>query len=190
MEQITSIKELEKAFSIESMSNVSDYDTYFRMIAESLIGNFQINNGNEVYRFVEIEFYLSKTENAKRKIAYERETSAGEWFLHENGVDISFESNKQFYGGILVRSLKVAKSFSSNGEFINGPRKCSWYIFDGLNAFGHSEHFPVIQKAEISESFELGTFKRQGIKNDDKKFRFTIPLDLWKHKGYAGFPQE
>ena len=74
MEKITTIIELEKAFSIESLSKITDYDTYFKYLAESLFENFEIRNGDDVYRFVEIEFYLRKTESESRKIAYERET--------------------------------------------------------------------------------------------------------------------
>lgn len=58
MEKITTIIELEKAFSIESLSKITDYDAYFKYLAESLFENFEIRNGDDVYRFVEIEFYL------------------------------------------------------------------------------------------------------------------------------------
>lgn len=190
MNQLKSLKELEQAFSIESLSKVSNYDSYFRMIAESLINNFQINNGDEIFRFVELEFYLRATEEDNRKIAYERITNAGDWFLHDNGVDIAFESNKNFYGGILVRSIKTAKSFNEEGEFINGPRKCSWYILDGINAFQDTPRLPRIQKAQIIESCNIESFTRHGIKNDNKRFRFTIPLNIWEHKGYSGFPKK
>lgn len=189
MEKVTSLSELENALSIETLSKVTNYDMYFKTLAESLFDNFQIRNGNDVFRFVEIEFYLRATESESRKIAYERETSAGEWFLHDNGVDIAFESNKEFYGGILVRSLKKSSSYSIDGEFINGPRKCSWYILDGLNAFGHNERLPRIEEAPIHEHIDSKAFTRQGIKGDDKLFRFTIPFNLWEHKGYTGFPK-
>lgn len=102
MDMITSLLELEKAFRIETLSKITNYDIFFKALAESLFNNFQIRNGNDIFRFVEIEFYLRATESESRKIAYERETRAGEWFLHDNGVDIAFESNKDFYGGILI----------------------------------------------------------------------------------------
>lgn len=190
MNKIETLAELEKAFSIESMSTIQDYDSHFRMLAESLINNFQIRSGNSVYRFVEIEFYLRKTESEDRKIAYERETAAGELFLHDNGVDIAFESDKDFYGGILIRALKKSQSFNSPGEFINGPRKCLWNLVDGLNVFGRNIHTPLIEEAEIKENVEVSSFTRQGIKGDDKLFRFTIPLNIWEHKGYSGFPKK
>lgn len=190
MNTITSLTDLEKAFSIESLSNVTDYDSHFRMLAESLINNFQIRSGNDVYRLVEIEFYLRKTEAADRKIAYERETCAGDWFIHDNGFDLSFESYKDFYGGILIRSVKRSKSFYETGEFINGPRKCLWNLVDGLNAFGHNIHTPLIEEASVKDSLEVRSFTRQGIKEDDKLFRFTIPLNIWEHKGYTGFPKK
>ena len=190
MEKLTTLAELEKAFSIKALSDVKDYDEYFRMLAESLFCNFQIRNGNDVFRFVEMEFYLRATESKDRKIAYDRVTAAGEWFLHDNGVDLSFESNDDFYGGILIRAMKQCKSYHDAGEFINGPRKCSWYILDGLNAFGKNERCGRVEEAEVREDIALRTFTRQGIKDDDKLFRFTIPLDMWEHKGYSGFPKE
>ena len=190
MEMITSLAELEKAFNIKALSETKNYDEYFRMLAESLFCNFQIRNGDDVFRFVEIEFYLRATESEDREIAYDRVTAAGEWFLHDNGVDLSFESNKKFYGGILIRSMKQCKSYHEAGEFINGPRKCSWYILDGLNAFGKNERCGRVEEAEVREDIALRTFTRQGIKDDDKLFRFTIPLDMWEHKGYSGFPKE
>ena len=52
MEKITTIIELEKAFSIESLSKITDYDTYFKYLAESLFENFEIRNADDVYRFV------------------------------------------------------------------------------------------------------------------------------------------
>lgn len=187
--RLTKLIELEKAFSIESLSQISDYDVHFRMLAESLINNFQIRSGNNVYRLVEIEFYLRKTESADRKIAYERETVAGEWFIHDNGVDLAFESNKDFYGGILIRAIKRSTSFNAPGEFINGPRKCLWNLLDGLNAFGHNIYTPQIEEADVIESIDICSFTRQGIKEDDKLFRFTIPLYMWEHKGYSAFPK-
>ena len=189
MEMITSLAELEKAFNIKALSETKNYDEYFWMLAESLFCNFQIRNGNDVFRFVEIEFYLRATEAEDRKIAYDRVTAAGEWFLHDNGVDLSFESNVEFYGGILIRAMKQSKSYHEAGEFLNGPRKCSWYILDGLNAFGKNERCGRIEEAEIREDIELRTFTRHGIKGDDKQFRFTIPLDMWpKESGYKAYP--
>ncbi len=191
MKQIITLAELEKEFSIDSLTKVTDYNAHFKYIAESLFENFAIQNGSDIYRFVEIEFYLNTTETKDRKISYSRHTSAGDWFLHENGVDLAFESNGDVYGGILIRSIKSGTSYAG-GQFINGPRKTSWYIFDGQNAFGRSERVsrlieaPTEWKAGSSESFT-----RHGIKNDDKNFRFTIPLELWRdHKGYSAFPRQ
>ena len=121
MEKVTSLFELENALSIETLSKVTNYDVYFKTLAESLFDNFQIRNGNDVFRFVEIEFYLRATESESRKIAYERETSAGEWFLHDNGVDIAFESNKELKR--IKRKLiqQITACFLLNFMFINPP---------------------------------------------------------------------
>ena len=74
-------------------------------------------------------------------------------------------------------------------EFINGPRKCLWHILEGLNAFGHNERLPRLEEASIQEEIESKAFTRHMIKDDDKLFRFTIPLNLWNHKGNTGFPK-
>lgn len=68
MEKITTIIELEKAFSIESLSKITDYDTYFKYLAESLFENFEIRNGDDVYRFVEIEFIFGKRNPSPEKL--------------------------------------------------------------------------------------------------------------------------
>ena len=54
MDMITSLLELEKAFRIETLSKITNYDIFFKALAESLFNNFQIRNGNDIFRFVEI----------------------------------------------------------------------------------------------------------------------------------------
>lgn len=89
-----------------------------------------------------------------------------------------------------VFSYGQSVSYTVDGEFINGPRKCSWHIFDGLNAFAHNERITRIEEASVREQIKSNAFTRQGIKDDDKLFRFTIPFELWNHKGYSGFPKK
>ena len=195
MKPIVTLADLEKEFSIDSLTKVTDYDAHFRNIAESLFANFAIQNGPDIYRFVEIEFYLNTTETKDHKISYPRQTSAGEWFLHESGVDLAFESNDDVYGGILIRSIKSGTSYEykEGDQFINGPRKSSWYILDGQNAFGHDERLSRLIEAPTEwEAGSSMSFTRHGIKNDDKQFRFTIPLGLWEKycKGYSAFPHQ
>lgn len=42
MDMITSLLELEKAFRIETLSKITNYDIFFKALAESLFNNFQI----------------------------------------------------------------------------------------------------------------------------------------------------
>ena len=91
--------------------------------AESSFNNFQIRNGNDIFRFVEIEFYLRTTKSESRKIAYERETRAGEWFLHDNGVS-------QGTSSYMVEGLGNPDSFQSWSDYDQ-----DWFISRYYNNF-------------------------------------------------------
>lgn len=43
MDMITSLLELEKAFRIETLSKITNYDIFFKALAESLFNNFQLS---------------------------------------------------------------------------------------------------------------------------------------------------
>ena len=65
-----------------------------------LLENYVLEVAGEKFAFAEIEIYTSADKNT-----YKRVSSAGDIFFHNFGFDICFESSKEDYGGVLVRSL-------------------------------------------------------------------------------------
>lgn len=66
-----------------------DFFAYFEEIARLLMNNFVIAKGNVKYEIVEIEFYLYTPQHPDI-ITYPRAISAGRWYFHPSGVDLTF----------------------------------------------------------------------------------------------------
>ena len=157
----------------------SAIESIFKNIAKNLLNNFVIRKGNKLYRLIEIEFYYNLTDTAH--ITYERKTEAGEWFNHDFGVDLTFESNERAYGGILIRSIECA------GKFCNGPLKTRALLFQ-FDAFGGKNDVPKLEYSPREEAFEPVASVRYNI-SEKQNFRYCIPRELWfDHKGYSAYP--
>ena len=137
------------------LSNVeiNNIEQRFEEIAKHLFQGYCIKKGNDQYKLLEIEFYYY-TKDFEDIITYPRNVSSGKWFFHDSGVDITFESkctdtdcgcdkrkpNGDYFGGILIRSL-----LKNDKELITGPLKCSWALFDFIDAFVlEKEDLPLI----------------------------------------------
>lgn len=108
-----------------------DFTAYFEDIAELLMKNFVIEKGSERYEIVETEFYLYTAEHPD-VITYPRAIGAGRWYFHQSGVDLTFESTAERFGGILIRGLR---DINDPGNQIFGPMKCMetlWNHFDAV----------------------------------------------------------
>ena len=81
-----------------------------------LLENYVLEVAGEKFAFAEIEIYTSADKNT-----YKRVSSAGDIFFHNFGFDICFESSKEDYGGVLVRSLWPL----GQAEPIVGPCRCA-----------------------------------------------------------------
>lgn len=195
MEFIQNIEELKAALSKENLSQYRDsgYDAEFARIARSLFSNFAIQSAGKVYRFVEIEFYLNATDSKPQKdITYKRTAGAGDWLVHYSGFDLCFESDDDWFGGILIRAVKEGDYEDGNG-FIYGPLKCLTKIFCQMSAFDPHRNAPEIIESRTGCQEELvpERFTRHGISEERSKlkYRFTIPLGMWRSYGsYSAFP--
>lgn len=124
------ISEIKRFLSTSGKSDAESYFDYFDRIAKILMNNCAISKGNNRYEIVEIEFYLF-TPDHQDVITYPRNCAAGQWFFHPSGVDLTFESNHEHFGGILIRSIKRIK----DGQLILGPLNCVEELWNNLNAF-------------------------------------------------------
>ena len=162
--------------------DINKVEQRFEEIAKLLFQQYQIEKGKDIYEFLEIEFY-HYAEYHEDIITYPRNIKKGKWFFHDSGVDISFESkcdnvnlssktrkpDKDYFGGILIRSL-----LKNGNELITGPQKCSWFLFDYLDAFGDSDsNLPIIKKRDSEkDQIVLKTNRYIPIKEDNAKLRF------------------
>lgn len=172
-------------------------DEIFECIAKRLFQEYYIKKGGNKYEFLEIEFYYY-SENHEDIITYPRSIKGGKWFFHDSGVDISFASKcentdlssktrkpeKDYFGGILVRSLL------KNGEkLITGPQRCTWFLFDFIDAFTPlEEDLPIITRdVDRKDVIVTKTTRYIPVKIDKAQERFgdNYPnFDEYQQKAY------
>lgn len=168
----------------------------FRNIAEYLLGNCYIEQGDIEYRFLEVEFYYySKlhpdikvdNENKETPFVYPRHCDkTGVFFMHTSGVDICFKScisqngsgsNENFFdygGGILIRSLlRLDKNGKPQETVVAGP----WDCCDALFNYTDEKSYPIIEEVEEAMDADVRSVKRQiddgyNIKMKNKEYCF------------------
>ena len=93
-----------------------------------------------VFRFAEIEFYLyDAAEQDVDEKTYSRDCKCGEWFFHNSGVDVAFETVCEGgelirFGGILIRSVEIYR-LGEDGQWfqtgvVGGPKLSMYEMFN------------------------------------------------------------
>lgn len=160
-------------------STEKDCNEKFPKIAEELMNHYVIVKGEETYRILEVEFYYYnhsiddfRDDSCKKQVTYLRTTKVGQWFFHNSGIDLTFNSNKEegFGGGILLRKIK-----SKEGKVIDGSLKCYWELFDETaDAFAPICENPHLEKAERGE-LQIVPCKRHNLKdNNNREWQFRV----------------
>ena len=146
MKSIIRLKEL---LALTVKSKGQDHYAYFKEIAKLLMNQCVIAKGDIYYEIVEIEFYLYSPDH-QDVIVYPRKLSAGQWFFHQSGVDLTFESNDKQFGGILIRGIKRLTpnpDYDNRPLLILGPQKCVNELWDNFSAFQEDPtEYPIIKK--------------------------------------------
>ena len=125
------MEKLKKLLScLNADSKVKDIEDTFEEIADILLFKSYIQTDYGKYRLLEIEFYF-KNKNHKDDVTIKRKEKEGMWWLHDYGVDLSFESDdSNYYGGILIRSMMLLNNDNpSEQKFFFGPKNCCWQLF-------------------------------------------------------------
>ena len=177
------MKELVKLLVLDNNTPKVEIEESFKIISQKLLYNSHIVTCNGSYRILEIEFYFYN-QNHLDSVTIKRKEEPGMWWLHEWGVDISFKSEKEYYGGILVRSLLNEKS----GEYICGPKKCCWELFYS-SAFVH-QNTPFIEEKNYmgkpGSTKRYITGKNKGVDGD---YRYYVQeIDKNAVKDYKESP--
>lgn len=136
---------------------------YFSEVAELLMNNYLISKRDINYEIVEIEFYLFSP-NHQDIITYPRNSKAGEWFFHQSGVDLTFESKDNQFGGILIRGIKrITRREEGDNRplLILGPQKCVDELWDAFNAFsGNAFDYPLIVSGDVPKDDNIKNYPR------------------------------
>jgi hypothetical protein len=105
---------------IDTHSVTGNLREQFRKIAESLMLRHALRVNDDVYEFVEIEFYYKneQTHVDQNTHAKDGQKTCGELYFNGFGVDITFgDMGRGIYGGILLRGLRNTRT----GAFTSKP---------------------------------------------------------------------
>lgn len=175
---------------LDEKSSVDEIKSTFSQIADILLFKSYIKTENGNYRILEIEFYFRNSLHDD-KVTITRTEKAGMWWLHDWGVDLSFESKGQDYcGGVLIRSI-VPLNMENKRNVICGPKNCCWELFYS-SALEHNSTPQIIENDDVDFIGEIGTTTRyitgktKGINGD---YRFYVKgLKLHFESKYIASP--
>lgn len=126
--------------------------------AEKLMNECCIIKDKTHYQIAEIEFYYYSSQHPDI-ITYPRVCSKGLWFFHQSGVDITIDSSKVEYGGILIRSIIRQ---DEERKKICGPQNCVNELFNLIDIRGNNySNIPIIDRSKKKFDFtEIETSQR------------------------------
>lgn len=154
---------LKQLLNIEYNAPEESIKQRFFLLANLLFNQYEIIKGEKTYGFLEIEFYYY-SHNHPDTTTYKRNMPSGQWHTHLSGIDITFESNNEYYGGILIRSI-----IDNEGNVINGPLCTLFELFDNIDIDGSNINIPRIRKKERSETIHIEATTRFNINSGEYK---------------------
>lgn len=173
-------KLMDRLLKVNKSMTESELDAQFTDLAKFLMGNYCIESKGNKYFINEIEFYFygdnydDLRTNKKSTVTYARNSKAGCWYIHNYGVDVTFESNKKqnYGGGILIRTVE-----DKDNHVFDGPVKCVNEIWEeAVSVFDRAAPNPVIIPEKRDIELDEPTL-RKAVGNDDshkKLWRFTV----------------
>ena len=114
-----------------------------------------IHKGDKEYEIVDIEFYMYNSQHPD-VITYPRVMEMGRWFFHSSGVDLTFQSTPDRFGGILIRGIRNVDDDNDNNQIL-GPQRCVNALWDNFNAFDnrYDTEYPIISSVANPRSEEI-----------------------------------
>lgn len=158
--------------------NLKKIEGSFDLIAAQLLLNHAIEVNNQIIEITEIEIYFFKEGVHEDKYTHPHNRNAGEWRLHNQGIDITLQGTKDQDGGILIRGIKVGS------EFINGPLKSLSRIFELIGSASSRATIELVETS-VREKKVIKTFRHlpnkiQYPEFHESKYRYLIDLDNLK----------
>lgn len=171
---------MKRLLEVNKSLNESELDALFSDLAKFFMGNYCIESKGNKYFINEIEFYFygdnydDLRTNKKSTVTYSRNAKAGCWYIHDYGVDLTFESNEKqkFGGGILIRTVEDIEK-----NVFDGPVKCVNEMWEeAVSAFKTTAPNPVIIPRKRDIELDEPTLRISVGKDDlyKKLWRFTV----------------
>lgn len=143
-------------------------------------------DGDLIFRFAEIEFYLyDASEQKVDDKTYSRDCKCGEWFFHSSGVDIAFDTVHDGdelirFGGILIRGVEVYRQ-DEDGQWaqmgvIGGPKLSMYEMFN--HALALPEIVVLPDGLKTDRKIDESTY-RVGIVDDKLSQRYVLADVDW-----------
>lgn len=139
--------------------NPVKYESIFWDFAKFLMQKYQIKAGDDIYDFNEIEFYFNDNKNHKDCYTHchPLQTRTYCWYVHRGlnnsikngnrkGLDITFGSGTNIFGGILIRSIKKVN------QIIPGPSLSVDALIYSLQVQNISDFAEKIEQIDIDNS--------------------------------------
>jgi hypothetical protein len=179
---------------LEMVKSSEDFIKHMNDIAKSLLCDYQITKGKKCYDILEIEFYYFDKGHPDI-ITYPRTSESGDWYFHQSGVDLCFNSvvvrdedtkggkrqgtinpKSSHFGGILIRAIR-----RGDGTLFLGPLNTCNELFDRLNAFGNNDNLmPLLEKRKSAKTGKIKKCSRYfKFSSDSAKKKDTLS------KGYT-----
>lgn len=178
------MEELKRALSISKDATREYIQQQFELLAKKLLSEYVIIKGEKEYRIIEMEFYFNNI-NHVDKTVYKRAAESGRWYSHLSGVDISFESTTEYYGGILIRSL-----ISSKNGITNGPLSSFIELFRDIDIEGKGENVPYIIRKSTDCDVKIKSTKRYNIKDNLQYCYYDASASITWKSNYNGNPHK
>ncbi len=175
---------------LEMINEESDIQELFNKTAKELMNNYILNIDNLKIELTEIEFYYFNCnihEDTYVHIDKLQKGTCGFLYVHKKnyprgGIDITF-GNEKFYGGILIRGIKI------DDKFISGSATIKKYIMEKISQ-NIIHEYSILQKyfdnhkddiclnKNINKDYKIYYSTRVGLNREidknfyDKKYRF------------------
>lgn len=162
-----------QTLQVDLSKNPIDYESIFWDFATFLMQNYRIKAKNDIYDFNEIEFYFNDGKNHIDSYTHSNplQTKTYSWYVHRGlnfsikngnrkGLDITFGSGENIFGGILIRSLK------KESRIIPGPSLSVAELMQSIGTTEIKAFSDEIERTDINNS-ALQIIERENQLNKD-----------------------
>lgn len=191
------MEELKEKFDLSSLCGKESIINRFNDIAKCLFENYAIKVDNELYRFVDIEFYYSAPGHPDY-ITHPRKGEALHWYINDfGGIDINFESNARkcwkdskgkpcdkyywdettHFVGILIRQLELITE--GENKLLNGPMKVA-ELFRDFNALDGFSKCPQLIHFQTNKICPKPCKRHNLVKKEGDDFAYGKKINTMK----------